>query len=272
MSGFDSESWNGANQGQEVEPGPAEQMFALTGQDGLLTVLVADVLQLSLEVEMAAHVGHPQHGVGGGVAENVRNGSYARHLWTDLGMVEIQMPRDRLGTFEPVTVPKRGRRILTPMAELAGLYASGITHAEMRSQLDRMTHFRLTSEITDAFTCELELAVRVWQRRRFESSYPMLLIDSISLGSGRPPRHLDVAITIDAYDEAELLGVWRRPTRSPDTNRWSAVVAELDDRGLTDARTILAINNPDLRMAAAERWPGAEVRSGVEHLIENSLR
>lgn len=79
---------------------------SLTGEDGLLTGMVREVLQAGLDVEMAEHLGYEPYEAVGRNSGNSRNGSYQKTVTTDVGPVELQMPRDRQGTFDPVTVPK----------------------------------------------------------------------------------------------------------------------------------------------------------------------
>jgi putative transposase len=79
---------------------------ALTGEDGLLTSMVREVLQSGLDVEMADHLGYEPYESSGRGSGNSRNGAYPKTVRTDVGPVELRMPRDRQGTFEPVTVPK----------------------------------------------------------------------------------------------------------------------------------------------------------------------
>jgi hypothetical protein len=254
----------------------SENPVPLTGDGGLLTALVTDILQRGLEVEIAGHLGHGRWESGARGADNIRNGAYGKRVITDLGAVKVQMPRDRRGTFEPVIVPKHGRRLLAPAANVAGVYASGMTRAEIRSQLDNVTQSRLDRETVDAFTDELEPEIRAWQRRRFESSYPVLLIDSITLsgrGTRTTKRALDVAVGIDAYGDYELLGLWRRPSRSSQgPGRWAPMMDELHYRGISAIEFICTAGDEDLTDAADSVFPLAKVRHGVDALIQNTLR
>jgi putative transposase len=96
---------------QELVDRARSEGVALTGEDGLLTSMVREVLQAGLDVEMAEHLGYePYESVGRG-SGNSRNGSYPKTVKTDVGPVELRVPRDREGTFEPVTVPKHVRRM-----------------------------------------------------------------------------------------------------------------------------------------------------------------
>ena len=112
-----------------------EKGVALTGDDGLLTSMVREVLQAGLDVEMAEHLGYePYESVGRG-SGNSRNGSYPKTVTTDVGPVELQMPRDRQGTFDPVTVPKHVRRLEGLGASVLSLYAKGLTTGEIQAHL-----------------------------------------------------------------------------------------------------------------------------------------
>jgi putative transposase len=140
-----------AAQALELVDAAERQPVAITGEPGLISALVAGVLERGLEVELAAHLGHDRWATNARGADNIRNGTYSKRLVTDLGAIRIQMPRDRRGTFEPVIVPKHGRRLIAPAASVAAVYASGITRAEMRSQLDGLTSSRLDRDLLEVY-------------------------------------------------------------------------------------------------------------------------
>ena len=100
----------------------------LTGDGGLLTGLVRRVLQCGLEVEMAEHLGYERHAPAGRGTPNSRNGSSPKRVTTEVGEVDLRVPRDRAGTFEPVTVPKHQRRLEGLSANVISLYAKGPHH------------------------------------------------------------------------------------------------------------------------------------------------
>lgn len=108
---------------------------ALTGEDGLLTSMVREVLQAGLDVEMSEHLGYEPYERLGHNSGNSRNGSYPKTVATDVGPVELQMPRDRQGTFDPVTVPKHVRRLEGLGANVLSLYAKGLTTGEIQAHL-----------------------------------------------------------------------------------------------------------------------------------------
>ena len=103
----------------------------LTGDGGLLTGLVRQVLQTGLEVEMTDHVGYEPHAAEGRGSGNSRNGSYPKTVTTEIGKVQLQVPRDRNGTFDPVTVRKGERRLDGLTGNVISLYAKGMTTGDI---------------------------------------------------------------------------------------------------------------------------------------------
>jgi transposase-like protein len=99
----------------------------LTGDDGLLTAMIRQVLQTGLEVELTDHLGYEPHDPAGRGSGNSRNGRSRKTVTTDIGDVELAIPRDRNGTFEPQTVPKHQRRLDGLTGNVISLYAKGMT-------------------------------------------------------------------------------------------------------------------------------------------------
>jgi putative transposase len=123
----------------------AEQLVArarsegveLTGDGGLLTAMVREVLQTGLEVEMAEHLGYEPHDPAGRNSGNSRNGSYPKTVITEIGEVDVRVPRDRNGSFSPVTVPKHQRRLEGLGAAVLSLYARNMTTGDIQSLSSR---------------------------------------------------------------------------------------------------------------------------------------
>ena len=126
----------------------------LTGDNGLLTAMVRQVLQTGLNVELAEHLGYEPYAVDGRGSGNNRNGSCPKTITTEIGQVEVQMPRDRLGTFEPATVPKRVRRLDGLSGNIISLYAKGMTTGDIQQHLAEIYDTEISretiSKITDA--------------------------------------------------------------------------------------------------------------------------
>jgi transposase-like protein len=97
--------------------------------------MVRQVLQTGLEVELADHLGYGPYEPSGRGPGNSRNGSYAKTVTTEIGDVELRVPRDRNATFEPVTVPKHQRRLDGLSGNVISLYAKGMTTGDIQAHL-----------------------------------------------------------------------------------------------------------------------------------------
>src|SRR5712691_6236454 len=163
---------------QLVERARAEGV-ELTGDDGLLTAMIRQVLQTGLEVELADHLGYEPYDPAGRGSGNSRNGSSAKTVTTDVGEVALRVPRDRNGTFEPQTVPKHQRRLDGLSGNVISLYAKGMTTGDIQAHLLEIYGTEISretiSKITDAIVEDMSL----WQRRPLDRLYPVLLIDAI---------------------------------------------------------------------------------------------
>ena len=143
----------------------------LTGDGGLLTALVRQVLQTGLEVELTDHLGYEAHAVEGRGSGNSRNGSYPKTVTTEIGQVDVRVPRDRNGSFEPVTVPKGQRRLDGLSANVISLYAKGMTTGDIQAHLAEIYGTELSretiSKITDAVVDDLHS----WQSRPLDRAW-----------------------------------------------------------------------------------------------------
>ena len=177
----------------------------LTGDGGLLTGLVRQVLQTGLEAEMADHLGYERHAVEGRGSGNSRNGSSPKRVTTEIGEIDLRVPRDRAGTFEPVTVPKHQRRLDGLSGNVISLYAKGLTIGEIQAHLaeiyDTSVSRETISKITD------EIAVR---HGRVAEPAPRARL------SGAVDRR-------DNRQSPRLAGPLTGPSTSPSASIWPAI-------------------------------------------------
>ena len=142
----------------------------LTGDDGLLTALVRKVLQTGLEVEMSDHLGYEPHAVAGRGSGNSRNGSYPKTVTTEVGQVELRVPRDRNGSFDPVTVPKGQRRLDGFASNVLALYAKGMTTGDIQSYLGDVYGTEISRDTISRITDAVIEDMIGWQNRRWIGS------------------------------------------------------------------------------------------------------
>lgn len=248
---------------------------ALTGEDGLLTSMVREVLQAGLDVEMSEHLGYEPYEPAGRNSGNSRNGSYPKTVKTDVGPVELRVPRDREGTFEPVTVPKHVRRLEGLGANVLSLYAKGLTTGEIQAHLAEIYDTEISRETISKITDAVLPDMLAWQNRPLERVYPVLLIDAIVVkvrGSQVANRPVYVAIGVDLEGERDVLGLWLGPSGGEGAKQWMTMLTELKNRGVADALVVCCDGLKGLPDAIRVTWPDATVQTCVVHLVRNGLR
>jgi len=210
----------------------------LTGEGGLLTDLVRQVLQTGLEVELADHLGYEPYDPVGRGSGNSRNGSYPKTVATEIGDVELQMPRDRNGTFSPVTVPKHQRRLDGLAGNVISLYAKGLTTGDIQSHLLEIYGQEISRETISKITDAIVEDMIAWQNRPLDALYPVLLIDAIMIkvrDAQVANRPVYVAIGVNLDGERDVLGLWLGPTGGEGAKQWMTMLTELRNRGIADA-------------------------------------
>ena len=195
----------------------------LTGDDGLLTALVRQVLQTGLEVAMTDHLGYEPRAVQGGGSGNSRNGSYPKTATTEIGKVGLRVPRDRNASFDPVTVRKGQRRLDGLTGNVISLYAKGMTTGDIQAHLAEIYDTEISrdtiSRITDAIVEDLV----AWQNRPLDRVYPVILIDAIvgKIRDGQVAnRPIYVAMGVNMDGERDVLGMWVGPTGGEGAKFW----------------------------------------------------
>jgi transposase-like protein len=247
----------------------------LTGENGLLTAMVRQVLQTGLEVELADHLGYEAYDPAGRGSGNSRNGSYPKTVTTEIGEVELRVPRDRNGTFEPVTVPKYERRLDGLSGNVISLYAKGMTTGDIQSHLAEIYDTEISRETISKITDGIVADMVAWQNRPLDRLYPVLLIDAIVIkvrDSQVANRPVYVVIGVNLDGERDVLGMWLGPTGGEGAKQWATMLSDLRNRGIADALIVCCDGLKGLPDAIRTTWPDAVVQTCVVHMVRNSLR
>ena len=247
----------------------------LTGENGLLTSMVRQVLQTGLEVELADHLGYEPYDPAGRGSGNSRNGSYPKTVITEIGDVELQMPRDRNGTFEPATVPKHQRRLDGLAGNVISLYAKGLTTGDIQAHLLEIYGTEISRETISKITDAIVEDMIAWQNRPLDAIYPVLLIDAIMIkvrDAQVANRPVYVAIGVNLDGDRDVLGLWLGPTGGEGAKQWMTMLTELRNRGIQDALIVCCDGLKGLPDAVRVTWPDATVQTCVVHMVRNSLR
>jgi len=242
------------------------------GENGLLKQLTKALVERAMEAELTNHVGYAKHERGNS-SENKRNGNSRKKLQGDFGEVEISVPRDRDGTFEPQIVPKHQRRFDSFDDKIISMYARGMTTREIQGHLEEIYGVgvspTLISEVTDAVQEE----VRTWQSRPLDALYPIVYLDALMVKmrhEGRVSnRAVHVALGINLEGQKEVLGLWT--TANEGAKFWLQVLTELKNRGVKDLFIACVDGLKGFPDAIETVYPQAQVQLCLVHLTRASL-
>jgi transposase-like protein len=247
---------------------------ALVGPGGLLTGLTKTVLETALEAELDEHLGYPKHAVEGNNTGNSRNGTRSKTVLTDVGPVEIEVPRDREGSFDPQIVKKRQRRLVGVDELVISLAAKGLTTGEISAHLADVYGAEVSKDTVSRITEAVVEELVAWQSRPLDTVYPVVFIDAIhvKLREGKVvnrPVYTVIAVTVEG--EREILGLWLGDG-GEGAKYWHQVLSEILNRGTADVCIVVCDGLRGLPDAVADVWPQAIVQTCVLHLIRNSFR
>src|SRR4051812_7325837 len=246
----------------------------LTGEGGLLQKLTKLVVESALDGEMDDHLGYDKHDPAGRNGGNSRNGKRAKTLLTEVGPVDIAVPRDREGTFSPAIVAKRSRRLGGVEDLVISLSAKGLTHGEICAHLAEVYGAEVSKDRITAITDRVMDGMAEWQNRPLDPVYPVIFIDCIhvKIRDGQVanrPIYVALAVTVDGG--RDILGLWAGDG-GEGAKFWLRVLTEIRNRGAGDVCMVVCDGLKGLPDAIAEVWPRAVTQTCVVHLIRASLR
>ena len=188
---------------------------------------------------------------------------------TEIGRVDLAVPRDRAGTFAPVTVPKHQRRLEGLSANVISLYAKGLTTGEIQAHLEEIYDTEVSRETISKITDEIVADMAVLQNRPLDAVYPVLLIDAIVVkvrDAQVANRPVYVAIGVNIQGERDVLGLWLGPSGGEGAKQWATMLTELRNRGLADALIVCCNGLRGLPESIRAAWPDATVQTGSSRL------
>ncbi|TDE19223.1 IS256 family transposase [Nonomuraea mesophila] len=246
----------------------------LTGEGGLLQQLTKRVLESALEGEITDHLGYDRHDPAGKNSGNSRNGTRSKTVVTDVGPVEVRVPRDVAGTFEPQLVRKRQRRLSGVDEMVLSLSAKGLTHGEISAHLAEVYGANVSKQTISTITDKVMDGMAEWQNRPLDRVYPVLFVDAINVKIrdghvANRPIYLAMAVTVDGH--RDILGIWAGDG-GEGAKHWLAVLTELKNRGVDDVLMLVCDGLKGLPQAVETVWPRTIVQTCVIHLLRNSFR
>jgi transposase-like protein len=258
---------------QLVEQARAEGV-ELVGPNGLLGGLTKTVLETALEAEMGEHLGYDKHDPAGRNSGNSRNGTRSKTVLTEIGPVEIEVPRDRDGSFQPQIVRKRQRRLSGIDQIVLSLTARGLTTGEVAAHFADVYGATVSKDTISRITDKVIEEMTEWCQRPLDRVYPVLFIDAIvvKVRDGQVVnRPVYVVIGVTVNGERDILGLWAGDG-GEGAKFWLAVLTEIKNRGVEDVCMVVCDGLKGLPDAVTTTWSLAQVQACILHLIRNTFR
>jgi putative transposase len=248
--------------------------ISLVGPDGLLQRVTKLVVENALEGELADHLGYEHGDPAGRNGGNSRNGTRAKTVLTEVGPVELAMPRDRDSSFEPKLVRKRQRRLTGVDDLVVSLVAKGLTTGEVQAHLAQIYGAEVSRQTISTITDRVLDGLAEWQNRPLDPVYPVIFIDAIhvKIRDGQVanrPIYVALAVTVDG--DRDILGLWAGDG-GEGAKYWLQVLTELKNRGVDDVCIVVCDGLKGLPDAIAATWPQAVTQTCIVHLLRASFR
>jgi putative transposase len=248
----------------------------MTGEGGLLSRLTKRVFESALQGEMDDHLGYGKHDPAGRDGGNSRNGMRAKTVLTEVGPVEVEVPRDRDASFEPQLVKKRQRRLSGVDDLVISLSAKGLTHGEISAHLAEIYGAEVSKQAISTITDRVMDGMAEWQNRPLDPVYPVIFIDCIHVkiregNVANRPIYVALAVTVDGT--RDILGLWAGEHGDGEGAKyWLRVLSEIKNRGVADVCIAVCDGLKGLPEAIAAVWPQTLVQTCIVHLLRNSFR
>lgn len=246
----------------------------ILGETGLMKRLNKRLVERALEAEMVAHVGYAPHASEGRGSGNSRNGRTRKTVQSDAGQFEIEVPRDRDGSFAPQLVKKRQRRLAGFDEKVIALYARGLSTREIQAQLEDLYGAEVSPTLISSVTDAVLEEVKAWRARPLAALYPIVYFDALVVKSREDGRVRNkavyVALGINGEGEKEVLGLWM--SEHEGAKFWLAVFTELKDRGMRDCFVACVDGLKGLPEALETVFANTQVQLCIVHKVRNSLK
>ena len=242
--------------------------------NGFMEELYARAMEQMLEGEMDSHLGYEKHSPEGVNTGNSRNGKTSKTVKTTLGEVELEVPRDRNSSFEPVLIPKRSRKVEAIEDIIISLYARGMTVRDIEAQIREVYGYNISDSTISNVTAKVQALVTEWQNRPLSSMYYVVWMDGIVFKVRQNGKVINktvyLAVGLNAEGHKEMLGMWLGESES--ASFWMSVLTDLRTRGLEDILITSTDNLKGFTEAILSIFPQSVTQICVVHQIRNASR
>lgn len=262
---------------------PREQLRQLIKEQNLKTVedvqdmlkeVFAETLQQMLEAELETSLGYAKHDVKNKTTRNSRNGHSKKTVTSEYGEVEIAIPRDRLGEFEPMVVKKHQTQVAGIEDQILSMYAKGMSARDIQDHLNQLYGIDVSPTLISNVTAKIMPLIKEWQHRPLQQVYSVVFMDAIHFKVKQDGHIVNKAaymvIGVDLEGYKDVLGIWIGENES--AKFWLSVLTDLRNRGVQDILIICVDNLKGFSEAIAASYPQTEIQKCIIHQIRNSIK
>lgn len=246
----------------------------LMGKDGAIKKLMSKAIEEMLDAELTEQLGYEKHSIIGKNTGNSRNGKTKKTLKNDNGEIELSVPRDRNGEFDPVVVKKYDRTLGPIEDKIISMYAKGMTTRDIQSHVEEIYGLQVSPVLVSNITEKIVSIATTWQNRPLEAVYPVVFFDAIHYKVRDEGKVVSKAaytcLGIDINGHKDLLGLWIG--ESEGSNFWLGVITELRNRGVEDIFIACIDGLKGFPEAIRSIYPATEIQLCIIHVLRNTLR
>ena len=240
----------------------------------MLKEMFADVIQEALEAELDVELGYPKNGSQPEGSSNRRNGHTKKKVRSDRGEIELSVPRDREGDFEPLIVKKHQKEVAGIEEQILSLYAKGVSVREIQAHLNNLYGIDVSPTLISNVTNRIMPVIKEWQSRPLQKTYAVVFLDAIHYKVKQEGHIVNKAvymvIGVDMDGCKDVLGMY---IGEHETSKfWLTVLNELRNRGVEDILICCVDNLAGFSEAISACFPETEIQKCIVHQIRNSVR
>ena len=243
--------------------------------NSLFKEMVGSVLENGLEAELDEELGNSKYDYKNRETDNYRNGHSKKRIHSSYGNVEIEVPRDRNGEFEPAIVKKHQTTLSGDIEEkIISMYAKGMTQSDIETHMQEIYGLEVSESTVSRITDKILPIAKEWQRRPLESIYAVMFMDAIHYHVRKEgsivKKAVYIAIGVDLNGSKDVLGMWVGENES--AKFWLSVMNELKNRGVDDILIACVDGLTGFVDAIEAVYPKTEIQKCIIHQIRNSTK
>ena len=231
-------------------------------------------LEAALSGELTDHLGYDRHERNGTRRSNNRNGYSKKQVTTSHGALDLAIPRDRDGSFEPRLIERYQTRFDGIDEKITALYARGLSVRDIQAELSELYGDAISTTLISHVTNAVMDDVKAWQSRPLEPLYPIVYLDCLVVKVREDKRIINkavyLALGVNTEGQKELLGLWI--SQNEGAKFWLRVLTDLQNRGLEQVYIFCVDGLSGFPEAIESVYPAAKLQSCIVHKVRQSLK